>query len=210
MKFNRGRYDQDGVFYRFFGPDPIAFHSSIAFSSNARADDTESIVYYYKIPGSKAPETTMPEKWQVVGPFPGGHDWNLFQQEEFVVQLPPGNWAETLKHGDATYSVHDLPSEHGWLRLENPFFNTMVDHSVYARTTLTSDRQQQATLRLAFDNWAIVWLNGKKIATLNHERELETVKLPITLKAGENQLLIKNNNRPNQNRTLWVLNCAVE
>jgi hypothetical protein len=56
------------VFYRFFGPDPIAFHASISFTSNARADDTESIVYNYKIPNSKAPEANVPENWQVVGP----------------------------------------------------------------------------------------------------------------------------------------------
>ena len=45
---NRGRNDQDGVFYRFFGPDPIAFRSSMTFLSGSRGDDMETVVYYYK------------------------------------------------------------------------------------------------------------------------------------------------------------------
>ncbi|MCP4890732.1 MAG: DUF2961 domain-containing protein [Planctomycetaceae bacterium] len=45
---NRGRNDQDGVFYRFFGPDPIAFHSSMSFHAGCRGDDMETVVYYYK------------------------------------------------------------------------------------------------------------------------------------------------------------------
>ena len=45
---NRGRNDQDGVFYRFFGPDPIAFRSSMTFLAGSRGDDMETVVYYYK------------------------------------------------------------------------------------------------------------------------------------------------------------------
>ena len=45
---NRGRNDQDGVFYRFFGPDPIAFRSSMKFLAGSRGDDMETVVYYYK------------------------------------------------------------------------------------------------------------------------------------------------------------------
>ena len=53
---NRGRKDQDGVFYRFFGPDPIAFRSSFSFRAGCRGDDMETVVYYYKMSGSGAPE----------------------------------------------------------------------------------------------------------------------------------------------------------
>jgi hypothetical protein len=45
---NRGRLDQDGVFYRFFGPDPVAFRSSMTFLAGTRGDDMETMVYYYK------------------------------------------------------------------------------------------------------------------------------------------------------------------
>lgn len=48
---NRSRNDQDGVFYRFFGPDPIAFRSSVSFRAGCRGDDMETVVYYYKMSG---------------------------------------------------------------------------------------------------------------------------------------------------------------
>ena len=48
---NRGRNDQDGVFYRFFGPDPVAFRSSMTFLAGSRGDDMETVVYYYKKSG---------------------------------------------------------------------------------------------------------------------------------------------------------------
>ena len=53
---NRGPNDQDGVFYRFFGPDPIAFRSSVSFRAGCRGDDMETVVYYYKMSVSNSPE----------------------------------------------------------------------------------------------------------------------------------------------------------
>jgi len=51
---NRGRNDQDGVFYRFFGPDPIPYRESLDFTSMARGDDYESVAFYYQIPAVNA------------------------------------------------------------------------------------------------------------------------------------------------------------
>jgi hypothetical protein len=53
---NRSRNDMDGVFYRFFGPDPIAFRSSVSFTAGCRGDDMETVVYYYKMSVSNSPE----------------------------------------------------------------------------------------------------------------------------------------------------------
>jgi hypothetical protein len=36
------------------------------------------------------------------------------------------------------------------------------------------------------------------------------VKIPVTLNEGDNQILIKTNNRRNQNNHLWAIHCAVE
>jgi len=60
------------------------------------------------------------------------------------------------------------------------------------------------------DNWAIVYLDGKQVAMLNHAEEFETAKISITLKKGDNQLLIKTNNRRNRNMLVWAIHCAVE
>ena len=51
---NRSRNDHDGVFYRFFGPDPIPYRESLVFTSMARGDDYESVAFYYQIPDVNA------------------------------------------------------------------------------------------------------------------------------------------------------------
>jgi len=213
---NRGRNDQDGVFYRFFGPDPILFRSSLIFTSNARADDYEAVSYFYRVADSQAPRVVTPEKWQAVGAFPDGHDLGVFQRpaEAMIEQLSRAEWPERLTFGTTEYFVRNLTSKYGWLRLGNAYqlrsAYPMTDHSVYVRTTLKSDADRQTTLRLGFDNWAIVYLNGKQVVMLDHAAEFETARIPITLKRGDNQLLIKTNNRVNRDALVWAINCVIE
>lgn len=213
---NRGRTDQDGVYYRFFGPDPIPFRSSLIFTSAARPDDYEAVSYFYKIPGSKAPPIVSPEKWQTVGPFADGTDLDAFKKpaDEIVRQLAQADWPGKMTLGAKEYTVHTLASKYGWLRLEGVYQARYpyprMDHSVYVRATLTSLSQRRAKLRLGLDNWAIVYLNGQQVAILDHAEEFDKARIPITLRKGENQLLIKTNNRMNRDRHLWAIHCAVE
>jgi hypothetical protein len=44
------------------------------------------------------------------------------------------------------------------------------------------------------DDGAIVWLNGKRVATLKHEDGLKTAKIKVKLKKGSNELVVKTNN----------------
>jgi hypothetical protein len=216
---NRGRCDQDGVFYRFFGPDPIAFQSSMSFRAGCRGDDMETVVYYYKIAGTRAPEVVTPSQWQVTGLFPGADDWETFQKPEFVERLPPGPWPEELRHGGNALPVSALSSDHAWIDLQNLFFArqhtatpvTATDQSAYARASIESESDRKATLRLAVDDWCRVWFNGKHVADLRHEGGLETAEIPVTLRQGTNELLLKTNNTtmPPNNR-LWALSCVVE
>ena len=57
----------------------------------------------------------------------------------------------------------------------------------------------------------MVWLNGEKIEVLRHEDGLQTARIPITLRKGANELLIKtsNSDAPANNR-LWVIQVALE
>ena len=213
---NRGRNDQDGVFYRFFGPDPILFHSSLLFTSNARPDDYEAVSYFYKVPGSRAPQVNSPEKWAAVGPFPDGNDLVAFRRpsDEIVRQLSQPKLPEKVTVDGADYAVHQLDSRYGWLRLEHivqhrpPY--PLTEHSYFVRTTLHSDTDREATLRLGLDNWAIVWLNGTQIVMLDHAEAFETARIPISLRKGDNCLVVKSNNRQNGERLLWAINCVVE
>ena len=213
---NRGRVDQDGVFYRFFGPDPIPFRSSLIFTSAARPDDCEAVSYFYKVPGSKAPPIVSPEKWQAIGPFADGNDFEAFKQhaQEIVQQLSRPDWPGKVTLAGKEYTVNDLDSKYGWLRLEGIYQRRQpyprTDHSIYVRATLTSGANRRAKLRLGLDNWAVVYLNGVQVAVLDHDEEFSTVRIPVSLKKGDNQLLIKTNNRMNRERHLWAINCAVE
>ena len=213
---NRGRTDQDGVFYRFFGPDPIPFRSSLIFTSAARPDDCEAVSYFYKVPGSKAPSIVTPTDWQVVGPFPDGTEMEVFQKpaDDLVRQLSLGDWAESVTVGTKELTTHRLTPKFGWVRLEGVYQTRYpyprTDHSCYVRGTLTSGSARSATLRLGLDNWAIVYLNGQQVALLDHSEEFQTAEIPVTLKEGDNQLLIKTNNQQNRDRLLWAIHCALE
>ncbi|MEN9735092.1 MAG: hypothetical protein RLZ45_3087, partial [Verrucomicrobiota bacterium] len=85
-----------------------------------------------------------------------------------------------------------------------------TDLSVYVGGTLTSGLKRRATLRLGLDGWAVVYLNGRQVAVLDHAEEFDTARIPVTLQSGANSLLIKTNNRQNRERHLWAIQCAVE
>ena len=167
------------------------------------------MLYYYRILGSKAPEVATPQRWQFSDLFAGGESWEGFSKQEFVENTPAGDWPEIVKEGEQTRRVFSAESKYTWLSL-NRLFHETENHSVYARTTLESAEDTDSALRLALDDWAIVWLNGEKVATLRHEHGLETARIPIHLKRGKNELRIKNNNFMGNNRWLWAISCVVE
>ena len=170
----------------------------------------ESVVYYYKTDGSSAPEIETPLEWQVTGPFPGADDFETFQKGEFVEQLAPGVWPEELKNEDHTFTVSKLISQHGWIDIQNLFYN-VKDHSAYARTTIESEEDREAVLRISINNFCSLWLNGELLDTLQHKPGLETARLPVKLQKGDNHLLLKtSNSSTTPNRFLWVVNCVLE
>jgi hypothetical protein len=213
---NRGRNDQDGVFYRFFGPDPIPFRSSLIFTSAARSDDYEAVSYFYKVPDSKAPPIVTPQGWQVVGPFPDGNDLEAFKKpaDDLVEQLSQGEWPQKLTLNGAEFTSQSLTEKFGWVRLEGVSQTRAayprLDASTYVRGIVGSPSKRPATLRLGLDNWAIIYLNGQQVAMLDHAEEFHTVEIPVTLNEGDNQILIKTNNRRNANNHLWAIHCSVE
>ena len=213
---NRGRNDQDGVLYRFFGPDPVMFQSSLLFTSNARPDDYESVAYFYKVAQTQQRHVETPKDWVAVGLFRDGADFESFQKQggDIVQQLSQSTLPESISVGNSKFQIQSLTSDRGWLRLEHliqhrPAYPP-VDHSYYIRTTLQSTASRNVTLRLALDDWAVVWINGNKLITLNHANGFDTKQIQMALRKGDNQLVIKTNNRQNTDRMIWVVNCAIE
>ena len=191
--------DQDGVFYRFFGPDPVYFRSSLSFRVGSRCDDVESVVYTYRIPGTTAPPIDSPTEWRVTEQLDLTEDWSTFEESPYV---SPDNLPELTR---------TFISDHGWIDLRKRLPYRGKPIYAFALTTIDSKSDRAATLRLATDDWVVAWLNGKEIATLRHDEGLTVVEIPISLKKGPNELLLKTSNSDlPPNKRLWAINCVIE
>lgn len=207
-----GRENQDGVIYRFFGPDPIPFRSSLVLSCGARADDTETVVYYYLAEGSKAVPVRSPANWQLTGPFPC-RSYEQFLKGEFP-EKKIGRWENPLREGDQARPVHTAATKHTWMDLWSFYRDggtpeALHNHSVYARTTIEADGEKRVQLKFGFDDWLTVWLNGEKLGSFRHDHGLEVVTVAAQLRKGPNELLIKTSNFMNITKRLWAISCVV-
>ena len=151
------------------------------------------------------------------GAVPGRDNRDEFNKSVYISNIPVEQWPA---EPDQNYPVvrKILQSDHGWIDLQNIFFErhhtqtplTILGRCAYARTTIESNSDRSALLRLTLDDWAIVWLNGQKISSLRHDNGLRTTRVRILLSKGANELLIKTNNSETPlNNKLWVVNCAI-
>ena len=208
-----GRNDQDGVIYRFFGPDPIAFESSISFQCGSRDDDIETVAYFYRIPDTRSPPITTPDEWQVTGFYENGDDLDGFNATEDVEDIPLDQWGS--RFADREHFIRTVPRNRGWLDLRfsgiDPKLTAshFTGRSMYAGSTLDSGHDRQAVLRICYDDWLKIWVNRELVDSLRSEGRFETVRLPIQLKEGRNELLLKSNNLGHVWNP-WILNVAVE
>jgi hypothetical protein len=202
---------QEAIVYRWLGPDPVSFESSISMRVGTRPDHTETVIWYYKKAGTSAPEVVTPKNWQITGTFP------CITKEEFEVAdlqaLPAGPWPDSIKAGTKWYPVHELESDHTWLNFHRLYFTTsytpfaLTEQAVYARGTLDSNHGGNSTIRIAFDDWITLWVNGERQATLYHEDDFTSAEIQVRLKKGSNEIMVKsvNFNRIPNNR-LWAFN----
>jgi hypothetical protein len=80
---------------------------------------------------------------------------------------------------------------------------------MYAGSTLDSDYDKEVILRLSSDDWLSLWVNGKKRETWQNEGRFETVRIPLKLKRGRNEFLLKTNNLGHHWNS-WVSNFVLE
>ena len=208
-----GPQDQDGVAYRFFGPDPIAFESSLSFQCGSRDDDIETVAYYYKVAGSQAKPIVSPSVWLVTGLYDEALNWDKFNAEEEIDRLPLRDWKH--RFSDKPGFIREIQANRGWLDLRFSGLDPELDpseligKSIYAGGAILSSENRKAVIRISYDDWLAVWLNGEKIGTLKADGSLTTVRIPIQLNQGENELRIKSNNLGHPWNP-WVINTAIE
>ena len=80
---------------------------------------------------------------------------------------------------------------------------------MYAGGTFDCEAEREAVLRISYDDWLIVWVNGEKVETLQSEGRFEMVRIPVRLKKGKNEIRLKSNNL-GHNWNAWVANVAIE
>jgi len=225
IKGDRKAQPTEVVGYRFFGPDPVAFESSIIVRFGSRANDTQSVVYYYLDESSKAPEVESPGEWQILGPFEC-NSADDFDRAEFPEQAPnewPEQWGASFGQyapppGPLTFGPIAATSERSWLdftRYLRPPARTNVgtqpaNVSAYARTTIEAPKRRRVHFVVGFDDWLRLWLNGELVASLQHDSGFEVASIPVKLKAGENELLVKLSNFDNEEWRLWALSFRIE
>ncbi len=189
------------VAYRFFGPDSIAFKSSMVLRFGTRANDIESVLYYYQAHDTKCAVSNS-------------ESFSLEKLPEQVENGTAGQW----DWGHRKLSTIKVESEHTWVDFARWFRRNQVGNTgtqpdkcaAYATTVITSPAERKVKLRLGFDDWMKVWLNGKPLATLHHDDGIKVSEVPALLERGDNRLVVRLSNFDNTEWRCWAFSCVIE
>lgn len=207
----------EGVAYRFFGPDCVSFKSSLVLRMGSRANHTESVIYYYLDESiDKIQKIKTPEKWILSGPFECKTKED-FDKTEFP-EKPVSEWPASWEWGNRTLKSVELASEHSWIDFTRRFRQNKngntgthpVDAAAYAQTIINMDAERHCSLRIGFDDWIKIWVNGALVSYLQHDNGFAVENIPVNLKKGENTILIKLSNKDNIEWRCWAFSCVIE
>jgi tetratricopeptide (TPR) repeat protein len=134
--------------------------------------------------------------WWIIGPYP----------EDLAVPCSPEKDADPSRPAaaapgrDGSLVWRSVPAgPYGRVELREEFFN--ADHiSAYALTYLYVPKERTVTLLVAADDGIRLWLNGRLIfedptTWPDRAERWETVRVPVTLRAGRNVLLARIKNQ---------------
>ena len=132
--------------------------------------------------------------WSIIGPFNNteGIGYNEVYIPEDAMQI------------DTAAKYDGVDGQIGWEKRTDDTFDGFVDLdkifeskinwvTAYARTTVTAPDERKAQIYLGSDDQAKVWLNGEEVFAYSESRSaaMDQNTIPVTLKAGENSLLVK-------------------
>ena len=220
----------DGVMYRIFGPDPIFFQTSASLRFGTKANDTESLIYAYLAP-KPAPKILAPQQWLTAGPFEC-NSYEDYTRREWAEDDPSkwpkehvagfGAFNSTLKglpEGPTTFPVPVvLAYEHGWCDFIRSYRGRgrtnngaqPAEASAYALGKLNVPRAGVYVLRVGFDDWIKVWVNGKEVYSGRHDKGFAEATATVELPAGEATVLVKLSNFDNTQWRLWEFALRLE
>ena len=147
------------------------------------------------------------QDWYFTGPFYNDFLGKGFKKNTYAPELAPGQVDLTATYPSQMSPDSKAPAMVGWKRLQTPdqpalagtpvnllnFLTPNKGVAAFAYTKITSDRDRQVTLYTGSDEYMTVWLNGVKVLSNPHYRAAlkDQDNTPITLKKGENTVLVK-------------------
>ena len=135
--------------------------------------------------------TFIPETaWSVIGPFDNtngaGYDKAFIPEEtaqlDTTLTYDGHNWKQR------TDEIFD-----GYVDFQTIFGDDLNWVAAYAWTTVTVPDERNAHIHFGSDDQAKIWLNGESVYTDStaHSVALDQATIPVTLKPGENSILVK-------------------
>ena len=132
--------------------------------------------------------------WLIIGPFNNtdGIGYNEVYIPEDATQV---NTAAKYDGVDGQIGWKNRVDDtcDGFVDLDKIFGGKINWVTAYARTTVTAPDERKAQIRLGSNDQAKVWLNGEEVFTYSESRSvtIDQNVIPVTLKTGENRILIK-------------------
>ena len=128
--------------------------------------------------------------WLVLGPFDNtvGIGYNTEYIPENTTQI------------DLTAKYHGVDEQISWKKFTDTAFDGFIDFGedidwrvAYAWATITSPDEREALFRFGSDDQSKIWLNGTEVFVDPNAQTaiLDKNTIPVTLKAGENTILVK-------------------
>ena len=210
------------VGYRFFDVDSISFRESVHMRFGCMSNDICSTVYWYQ-EGAPRPFTKMPE-WKALLPgkeLPrGAMDLPLPDRGKWWVKVPfnqaEKGIAEAL-NGSAPVPVPSVDdgwkvrrSDHGFVdfnHVDRPHVRGVGVHHrgvvAQARCVLRVEQACKATIRVAWDDQAVLRLNDEKPIDLGAQRHFRSRTVPVELRAGANRVTLTVSNTQGTNHGGW-------
>ena len=135
------------------------------------------------------------DAWMILGPFDNsneiGYDTTYIQEESPMIDL--------------TAKYDGLNGQVSWEKFSDEALDAYIhlgEYNVdwrvsYIFATVTSPDERKAQIRWDSDDQGKVWLNGKQISahTKTFAAEIDKYTIPVTLKQGKNNILVKVCNR---------------
>ena len=130
------------------------------------------------------------DSWLILGPFDNtkGIGYDTAYIPEDATQI------------DTTAKYNGVDGQISWQKSTDETLNGYIDFGqdvnwrvAYAFVTVTSPDEREAQIRFDSDDQGKVFLNGKEVFTNTgaHSVRLDRYTIPVTLKSGENSILVK-------------------